>query len=544
MIDTGLYICSPDVLAKFSDEWDYLDIKTFISNSVAEEEEGLQTKIYAKHLSSSEYASKIHDFRTYHATSSDLLKRWCYPIVPDNLPCGYEKKYRYAVERYMMYIEQKGKTKVGKQVTLKGPGMVGSHTKIDDGCHIAQSVIGNECFVGKNVSLHKCHLWDHVSVEDGASVTESILCNGCIVRKGAVIGKGCVVGKNCIIGENVVLPEFTRITNHVDEEDDMFSDDDDEEDSDRSSGEESYHDVIGKDGAGRVWKPTNNIDDDDDYDDEYYNDYDGDDDDNEESKEWNALEQMKSQSIGYDATPLLQKRMKRQLEADVLIDVDHDVDNEEDDDFNSNLAPSNLNEDGQLIYGRQADVDVVKELKLICLDYDFSSPIENLRIELNSFKFSQNATFSDCVSGAILAILERLELTDDISPMKLVASFKKELEAWEELLNKLCRGKEEEISIIKIVEKAATSGGAIGSVLSREPSFRFILQTLHGEDIVSDEAVLSWATIRREGNQDSPMGKLFNQKHTQEFLEWVEQDSSSSSGSDDDSDSDSDSSSD
>ena len=59
--------------------------------------------------------------------------------------------------------------------------------------------------------------------------------------------------------------------------------------------------------------------------------------------------------------------------------------------------------------------------------------------------------------------------------------------------------------------------------------------------IVSDEAVLSWATMRREENQDSIIGKLFNQKHTQDFLEWVEQDSSSSSGSDDGSDSDSDS---
>ena len=51
--DTGVYICSPDVLARFSDEFDYRSIgKKFICNSVAEEEEGLQNRIFAHVLDS------------------------------------------------------------------------------------------------------------------------------------------------------------------------------------------------------------------------------------------------------------------------------------------------------------------------------------------------------------------------------------------------------------------------------------------------------------------------------------------------------------
>ena len=93
---------------------------------------------------------------------------------------------------------------------------------------------------------------------------------------------------------------------------------------------------------------------------------------------------------------------------------------------------------------------------------------------------------------------------------------------------------------IKAIENAATGGGVMGEVLSCEPSFRFMLQTLHSEEIVSDEALMKWAALRREGNQDSPVGKLFNQKHTQEFLEWVEEeDSSDDDSGSDDSDSDS-----
>ncbi|EJK60782.1 hypothetical protein THAOC_18808 [Thalassiosira oceanica] len=68
-------------------------------------------------------------------------------------------------------------------------------------------------------------------------------------------------------------------------------------------------------------------------------------------------------------------------------------------------------------------------------------------------------------------------------------------------------------------------------------------------DVVGDAAILSWAEERRgETDDDGPVGRLFRQKHTQDFLEWLEEDSdddddddsSSGDGSDGSSDSDSD----
>ncbi len=126
-------------MARFSDEFDYLDIGKFISNSVAEEEEGLQSKIYASILHNNEYAARLHDPRTYHAASRDLLKRWCYPMVPDNLPSGYDKVYRYEMQRHMMYVEQKGKSKIGRCAVLEGPGMIGSYSSIENKCTVSVS---------------------------------------------------------------------------------------------------------------------------------------------------------------------------------------------------------------------------------------------------------------------------------------------------------------------------------------------------------------------------------------------------------------------
>mmetsp|Transcript_23648 Transcript_23648/g.33192 ORF Transcript_23648/g.33192 Transcript_23648/m.33192 type:complete len:791 (-) Transcript_23648:646-3018(-) len=546
LLDSGIYICSPDVLARFSDAFDYLDIKLFVEDSVAEEEEGLQNKIYAHLLDNSEYAARIHDFSSYAAISKDLLRRWCYPVVPDNLPSGYEKTYRYVLQRHYHYCEMKmGKSKIARSSTLRGPGMVGSQCYISDNCEIEGTVIGNNCNIGSGVVLRKSHLWENVTVEEGATVSESILGNDCIVKAGATVSRGCIIGAGCVIGSGVVLPEFTRITfsaeNQNDDDDSGFGDFDssssEEESSDEESDEDSKeenppaeggvaavvsdHNVVGPDGLGRVWIPSSG------------DDSDSDEEDDDDDKE-NAFDPIEVESIGYDATRLYKRRLEIQKEEDDLLsdiedqnDVEFDAYGQDDGgmDF-SGSGMSSTNAQAPII-GRQKGVDVVKELKAICDEHETSSPVENLAIELNSFKFSQNATYSDCTMAATLTILEKMEITSSMSAGKLVSSLKELLSHWAPLLQRMSIGLDEEKSIIGAVEKAALDGGEMGDALSKEPSFRYMLQTLYddGDGVVSEEAIMSWAADRNNEDPESPRVKLFKQEKTQEFLEWLQEES-------------------
>jgi len=172
---------------------------------------------------------------------------------------------------------------------------------------------------------------------------------------------------------------------------------------------------------------------------------------------------------------------------------------------------------------------VVKELKTICLEFDPSSPIENLAIELNSYKFSQNATYSDCVMGATLAVLDLMKVSKGMSDGKLVGALKTHLEMWLPLLKRLCIGVEGEKAIIVALENSAIGGGDVGEVLSSGMSFRFFLQTLHDEEAISEEAILTWASERRtevaQGGEDDPRLTLFQMQSVQDFLEWLEDDS-------------------
>ena len=247
-----------------------------------------------------------------------------------------------------------------------------------------------------------------------------------------MIPRGCIIGSECVIGENVKLPEFSRITLCRDMEEDNqfddFHDDDDFEEivsSEKSTSEDSRnnccnkgseevetdHALVGEDGIGQLWLPSANE-----------QDFDVNDSDSESEVSNDktltlskSIEWVKSRSIGYDPTGMFFSRMKAQEEGEDYLSDEESIkvdDNQQHDELSCTFP---------------AGVDIVKELKLICLEHDVASPIENLRIELNSFKFSQNASFSDCVTGTILAILEKVETTSEFGTAKLITEFKSEL---------------------------------------------------------------------------------------------------------------------
>ena len=537
LYDCGIDICSPDVLARISDNFDYGDIRQeFVTNSVAEEEEGLQNRIFGHLLRPAEYAARVHDFYTYAAISRDLLRRWCYPVVPDHngsssSSARQEKQYyRYARQRHYMYRETLSKIRVGRSSVVRGPGMIGTSCFVGENCTIQQTVVGNFCHIAAGAVLSGCHLWDGVDVGEGATVIQSILADGAVVRAGAVVSRGCCIGAGCIVGKNVVLPPFTRLTLKEEEEDD-FGDDWDEDNAEESSDKgESADDqcepfvsdvgLVGPDGKGRAWMPQPE------------EENDGDEDD----RGLLSLQQrLDSQSIGFDRTTLAKIRSDFQqepMDAFSLADVD---DMPTDDKYADVVTFSPSPSSTPSIVGRQKGVDVIKELMSFCLEYELTSPIENLAIELNSFKFSQNATYSDCTIAATMAILERMNITKDITDGKLVADFKSSLEHWAPLLQKMSIGLEEEKAIVLAVERCAIAEGTeMGEVLSSGMSFRFLLQTLHDEEIVSEEAILDWAK-ERNAEGDTARGRLFRLKPVQDFLEWL-QEESEEDGSEDDND--------
>jgi len=627
LMPVGLDLCSPEVLSRFSDEFDYQDLyRQFVHESVLEEEEGLQSKVYAHVLREGEYGARAKDFKSYHAISRDVMRRWCYPPIGlDNLPSGYESHYRYATSRHYVYREilggggpsssKVGTSVVGRSTKVVSDVILGANICVGEGCYLKGAVIGNNVTLGCGVKVVDSHIWDNSSIEDNVTVYASIIAQDCQLKQGSTVGRGCVLGKGCIVGENVRLADFTRLTacaksDEADFEGDGFDDDDlfsssslEESISETSSSEQSDeeeadtfdnakdvvmtnklpstattddfvsdHQVVGKDGYGRVWNPLIPKEDHEESEDE--------------SRASQSSDNMLSQSIGFDITALRLKRRQAQIKQEQEdLDEGHEDNFSEDewekadeeeygtrqefesrdsmnyqeeaddnlfDEFGDNTNTGMLPEDDMVKWGQQRGVDVVGEMKALCMEHEKSNNVSNLAIELNSFKFSQNASFADCSVAAMLAVLERMvqSLPPDAGPGKMALALQVELDYWVPLFVKFRQSSKEELSIIQATENCAlwTPGSEVSEdsdlqkrladMLSTEPGFRLVLQTLEDKEIVKDSTILLWAKDRHReieiNGRESPIAKLLFQKSTQDYLEWLAEESGSEEESDDD----------
>jgi hypothetical protein len=83
LIDAGIYICAPEVLVLFSDNFDFQHIqRDFIRGVLSEEELG--NKLYM-HVLRNEFAAHVANFRSYASVSMDIMCR-CLPTLLCRLP--------------------------------------------------------------------------------------------------------------------------------------------------------------------------------------------------------------------------------------------------------------------------------------------------------------------------------------------------------------------------------------------------------------------------------------------------------------------------
>ncbi|KJR80049.1 translation initiation factor eIF-2B subunit epsilon [Sporothrix schenckii 1099-18] len=220
LIDCSIDICTPDVLALWTESFDCeLPRKNFLHNVLKDWELNgklIYTEIVGDqphpHSSASgSYAARVNSLQMYDAVSRDILSRWTYPMVPDtNLLPGHS----YAsVRRRAGRVG--GGAGVGvsaeRSVTIDPSALVsraavGLHTAIGANTVVSGSTIGRRCRIGNNVRLENCYLWDDVVIGDNTVVTQSILANN------VQVGTDCVVPAGSILSFGVAVADKVRLT--------------------------------------------------------------------------------------------------------------------------------------------------------------------------------------------------------------------------------------------------------------------------------------------------------------------------------------------
>ncbi|KAJ0396839.1 hypothetical protein P43SY_001786 [Pythium insidiosum] len=531
LLDCYIDVCSTEVLFKFSEDFDYQHLRQdFLHNEVQNYELG--KKFFAK-IVTDEFAARVLDPRTYSGISRAILQRWVFPLVPDNNYLGAPSQYTY--HRGMVYRD--ADVSVSRTCALQRECIVGAGTRIGDGTVIRKSAVGRGCRIGKNVTIEGSFLWGNVVVEDGVVIKNAIVCDDVVIRAGAVVEEGCVLSFGVVIGAGFRLPAFTKVTtaDKVDDDDGFSSEEEDhDEDADEQGGDEGLAKSaaaatewnplhVGVGGVGRLWT----LDDDGieaDSEDEDEDDDGNDDEARAKKRDQRRLQTLKAHLIG-GADVVAQQAAK--WDAWETTSTDSEAEDEDD--------------DGLLLHGDGAD-HILGEVEsptarfhrivrdtVISGDVAGNNP-DDLFMEIKGFKFSENRTFGEVIHAILSGLLDRVPTTENQSVMALAASVLAKFTKWSTVLQTCLKEDGNAPEVIAALE---------AYVLDAEhrdvwtPVFRYLLQSVHDLEWVSEDDVLEWHASRvAEGDENAEDADdearslrvaLATSDAVQEFIDWLQE---------------------
>ncbi|KAI9868336.1 MAG: hypothetical protein M1813_005779 [Trichoglossum hirsutum] len=246
LTDCYIDICTPDVLALWTDSFDYESPRKHFLYGVLKDHE-LNGKTIHTHIVSNHYAGRVRNLQAYHTVNRDIIQRWAYPLCPDsNLLVG--QSYRHG--RDNIYKEE---NVVLARSSIIGPEtVIGDDTSIADGSTIGSSVIGRRCQIGKNVSVSGSHIWDDTVIGDGSKIQDAIVASGVVVGRNCNINSGALVSYGVRLAEGISVSGSSRITRS------KCKCNDDEE----AKAVPSDEAIVGEDGEGYEFKESDAEDDD------------------------------------------------------------------------------------------------------------------------------------------------------------------------------------------------------------------------------------------------------------------------------------------
>lgn len=205
LIDCGIDICTPEVLALWSESFDYeLPRRNFLHGVLKDHE--LNGKMIYTEILDSGYAARASSLPMYDCISKDIVERWAFPFVPDN-NLIHGQSFKRIKEGSC--FEDGVLISRGATVTRS---VIGKNSKVETGASISKSIIGRRCMIGKNAKIENSYIWDDTIIGDDTSVTHSILADYVAIGRGCQIPEGSLISSGVCIGDNTQLPPAARIS--------------------------------------------------------------------------------------------------------------------------------------------------------------------------------------------------------------------------------------------------------------------------------------------------------------------------------------------
>ncbi|KAM0551995.1 hypothetical protein ACHAPJ_008103 [Fusarium lateritium] len=205
LIDAQIDICTPEVLALWSESFDYeLPRRNFLHGVLKDWE--LNGKMIYAEICEEGYAARASNLQQYDAVSRDVLDRWTYPFIPE---CNIVPKQSY--QRHIHGVVAEHGAFYANDAKISN-SIIGRDSNIGSGSTITNSIIGRDCKIGANVVLVDSFIWDDTTIEDGARIQRSIVADSAVIGKNSTISEGSLISFGVSVSENATLPKDTAVS--------------------------------------------------------------------------------------------------------------------------------------------------------------------------------------------------------------------------------------------------------------------------------------------------------------------------------------------
>ena len=200
LLDSGIDICTPEVLALWSESFDYeLPRKNFLHGVLKDWE--LNGKLIYTEIMETGYALRASNLAMYDCISRDVLSRRVLPFAPDSNLLS-DQTYRRL--KGGSYFEDDVLVDRTCKVTKSA---IGEGTNVGAGSMIERSIIGRGCVIGKNVKIEDSYIWDDTTIGDDSVVEHSILASSVVIGSNSRIPEGSLISYGVKIGNGKQLEQ-------------------------------------------------------------------------------------------------------------------------------------------------------------------------------------------------------------------------------------------------------------------------------------------------------------------------------------------------
>ncbi|XP_028329361.1 translation initiation factor eIF2B subunit epsilon [Gouania willdenowi] len=468
LLDCHISICSPQVAELFTDNFDYQTRNDFV-RGILVNEEILGNQIHM-HVTKDGYGARVSNLLMYDAVSSDLVRRWVYPLTPEaNFTDQEGRGCTYS--RHNVY-RGPGVT-LGHGSQMEENVLIGSGTSIGANCCISNSVIGNNCTIGDKVILDHAYIWNDVHISSNVTISQTVVCDRAEVKEGVTLNKQCVLAFNVVIGPNVSLPGGTVISMHhpeeEEEDDDEFLSDDAEvgQTKDKKGKQKMFNPAeVGAEGKGYVWKASS-LDDTED-------------------------EELTQCLWGLVLNP----------------DPESDSEDSEPEGPDDPVIPS----------PEMDDVKVVQMEVLGTLQRGLEENIscDNLVLEINSLKYAYNVTLKEVMQILTRVVLEYpfQQQGSLITASQYVALLVPLLKIWSPVFKNYVKRAQDQLDCLSAFEEHFLEQENHWAAMVK------VLKEMYDLEILEEEMILRWFSLEPSTNQSR---KLRKNQGLQKLIQWFEE---------------------